>query len=564
MRRPPVLVAVVAALAALLACTTDSDTGGPDETSAPAVDCDPELHDAFSAWESAGFSGVVAISDPGGRECFAGYGLADDETGRPNTVETVYALGSVSKAMTAAAVLGLVDAGTLALDDRAGDLLPGLDGPAADATVQELLLHTSGLAGSHGSDHEPLTRGAAVAAISGLDVVTEPGTTFGYSNAGYTLLALIVEDVADVDYRDHLVDEVLRDGEHALLGGFWDGEPAAVGPRAIGYRDDGEPGRAGDFAGPHWALTGNGDVAMTMPELATWTRALMTGELLSPESTDLLSDLQVDAGEGAMATPGWVALDTTVLGEPALASAGGGGDVGHDVIVVWLPTSERVVTLASNRPEITAEDLLRTIGPALAAGVTLPSPPPEQAVDRAELADLAGRYELPSGGWLDVSIDGQGLEVVPSGPEAMQLLFPLPDAFAAEEAEVHEADVLTVLAGETEVGRDEIEVLEDDLVGAIESVEVIGTIVADGELRTYVEITAGGSTTLGWYALDERGDIAAVELGGDPPTLTVRSIGSGRFRPADPTGAATDVALTFRDGIMSITGPTGPVEARRD
>ena len=78
--------------------------------------------------------------------------------------------------------------------------------------MEELLLHTSGLAGSHGTDHEPLDHDAAVAAISGLDVVTEPGTTFGYSNAGYTLLALIVEEVSGVDYRDHLVDEVLTDG----------------------------------------------------------------------------------------------------------------------------------------------------------------------------------------------------------------------------------------------------------------------------------------------------------------------------------------------------------------
>ena len=68
----------------------------------------------------------------------------------------MFAIGSVTKAFTAAAVLDLVAAGELALDDRAGDLVPGLRGPAADATVEQLLLHTSGLTGSHGEDHEPL------------------------------------------------------------------------------------------------------------------------------------------------------------------------------------------------------------------------------------------------------------------------------------------------------------------------------------------------------------------------------------------------------------------------
>jgi CubicO group peptidase (beta-lactamase class C family) len=552
--------------AALLAGACTSDTDSPAADDAPeeeAIACDAATHDALTAWERAGFSGSVAMTTDGEPTCLAGYGLADEATGRPNTADTVFAIGSVSKAMTAAAVLGLVDEGLLALDDRAGDLVPGLDGPVSDAEVEDLLLHTSGLAGSHGTDHEPLDREAAVAALGGLEVVTEPGTTFGYSNAGYTLLALIVEEVSGTDYRDHLVDQVLRDGEGVPLGGFWDGEPAAaVGPRAVGYRDDGEPGEAGDFAGPHWALAGNGDLAMTMPELATWTRALMTGELLSAESTALLSELQADAGDGAMVTPGWGVLDPAVLGEPALGSAGGGGDVGHDVAVVWLPTSERVVAIGSNRPEITAEDLLQTIGPSLVAGDPLPAPTPEQDVDPAELAALEGRYQLPSDDEIDVRVVGQQLQVTPSGPDALAAILPLPEGVDRSEAEAHEADVLAALGGETAAGREEVELLEDDL-GPITSVELVGTIVADRELRTFVEIVADGSTTLAWYALDERGDIAAVDLGGDPPSLTVAPIGPGRFRPADPTASAVDVAVTFEGDIMSITGPTGTVQATR-
>ena len=62
----------------------------------------------------------------------------------------------------------------LALDDRAGDLLPGLRGPAADATVEQLLLHTSGLTGTHGDDHEPLTATRRVAAIGRLERRSRP------------------------------------------------------------------------------------------------------------------------------------------------------------------------------------------------------------------------------------------------------------------------------------------------------------------------------------------------------------------------------------------------------
>src|SRR5690606_33472981 len=154
---------------------------------------------------------------------------------------TVFAIGSVSKAFTAAAVFGLVDGGELALGDRAGDLVPGLGGPAAEATVEQLLLHTGGLTGSHGEDHVPLGREEAVTALSELERAFAPGTDFGYSNSGYTLLALIVEEVSGRSYRDHMSEEVLRlPGREEPVGGFWDGEPAPSGPRATGYVD-GEP-----------------------------------------------------------------------------------------------------------------------------------------------------------------------------------------------------------------------------------------------------------------------------------------------------------------------------------
>jgi hypothetical protein len=197
------------------------------------------------------------------------------------------------------------------------------------------------------------------------------------------------------------------------------------------------------------------------------------------------------------------------------------------------------------------------------AGDDLPTPAPEQEVDPAELEGLAGTYRLTSGDELDVRVDGRHLQVTPSGPDALAAIFPLPEGVDRAEAAAHEADVLAALRGETSVGREEVELLEDDL-GPISSVDLIGTIVAEGELRTFVDITAGSSTTLAWYALDERGDIAAVDLGGDPPSLTVASLGSGRFRPTDPTASMPDVALAFEDGIMSITGPAGRVEARKD
>jgi CubicO group peptidase (beta-lactamase class C family) len=554
----------VATLALLVACTTDADSpqaspAAPDTQAA----CPPELDDAFGAWADAGFSGSVAITSGGEPDCLAAYGSADRATDTPNTVDTVFSIGSVTKAFTAATIFDLIDDGSLSLTDRAGDLVPDLTGPVADATVEQLLLHTSGLTGSHGADHEPLTRDEAVAAIGGLGLAFAPGSGYLYSNAGYTLLAIIVEEVAGTSYRDHATSEILRLPDGAVAGGFWDGEPAAPGPRAVGYRDDGSTGESGDFAGPHWAVDGNGALAMTTRDLATWTHALFTGQVVSPASADAIGSAGVDLGDGRSETPGWVAYDASIYGEPALASAGGGGDVGHNAVVAWLPESGRVVAIASNTPEVTAEALLQAVAPALVAGDPLPTPAgPAGDVDPSDLAAAAGTYGLETGGSWDVTVeDDDELAISATGADAVAALFPLPDGYGVDDVAGHEERVRAMLAGETQQGREEREALESD-VGPIDDVELVGTIVDGGELRTYVTITSGDESVPGWYALDEEGGIAAVQLDAAPPTLVVAPSGDGAYRPVDPTGSGPDVTVAFRDGGVTVTGPTGSTDAR--
>ncbi|WP_165367721.1 serine hydrolase domain-containing protein, partial [Phytoactinopolyspora endophytica] len=375
------LVALAAVAVTMAACTTDTDTpsrdtGTPDDEPAvtgAASQCDPELADAFSAWAEAGFSGSVAISTSGEFDCLAAYGLADEATDTPNTADTVFGIGSISKAFTAAAIVDLAEKGELSLDDRAGDILPDLDGPVADATVDQLLLHTSGLTGTFAEDRQPLERDDALDAIGGLEQTFEPGSDYLYSNAGYTLLALIIDEVTG-NYRDHMASEILPLPGGDVAGGFWNGEPAAPDPRAVGYHDDGPAGDQGDFEGPHWALSGNGDLAMTPEHLATWTHALFTGQIISPVAVEVMAASGFDHGDGTSVARGWAMLDASALGEPVYTFSGGGGDSGHEATVVWLPDSERTIAVATNTPDVTAGQLVQTLGPSLVSGEPLPVP----------------------------------------------------------------------------------------------------------------------------------------------------------------------------------------------
>ena len=223
----------------------------------------------------------------------------------------------MSKSFTAAAVLRLVATGRLALDDEAGSLVPGLSGPAASATVAQLLTHTSGLQGGAGEDHQPLSR-AAGRQGSERDATGLP-CRFRLRVHQRRLHAAR----ADHRCRDRRLPVSLVPGlptpyfRTVLDSG--DGDPAAEGPRAVGYTDEGRSPVMGAFAGPHWALSGNGDLAMTVPELASWTAALFGGELLParwplPRSTKP----RWDNADGTSETFGWVRFDQDLFGATGL------------------------------------------------------------------------------------------------------------------------------------------------------------------------------------------------------------------------------------------------------
>lgn len=525
------------------------------------VTCDPPLERVLRAWGKAGFSGSMAVSTRGRTECTAAYGTADRASGQPNSPGTVFDIGSITKAFTAAAVLDLVDAGELSLSDRAGELLPTLRGPVRRASVRELLLHTSGLVGSHGSDHKPLGRTEALNRIGSLEQAFPPGTDFSYSNAGYTLLAIIVEQASGTSFRGYLASHLLRLPDGSLVGGFWDGDPAARGPRAVGYLEDGSAGQRGDFRGPHWAVEGNGGLAMTMERLGAWTHALFSGQLLSPRATRIVGTPGFRLPGGQSESPGWVIYDASVFGQTVITSAGGGGDVGQDAVVVWLPKTGRTIAIASNTPTITAEQLLQAIGPALAEG-KLPPPPKQLGRGGDHLSARAGTYELVGGGSFQVGLHEGQLAISARGAQPVRALFPTHPGYSAAQVGAHERAVLDLLAGGSEDGRREREALESTL-GPLDGVELEGSIVRDGELRTYVVARSGERRLLLWYALNDQGAVGAAEANTEPPTLLFADVGGGRYQPDDPTGAITAPIVTFERGRMKVRWPGGTVSAKR-
>lgn len=225
------------------------------------------------------------------------------------------------------------------------------------------------------------------------------------------------------------------------------------------------------------------------------------------------------------------------------------------MVVAWVPDAGIAVAVASNGPDVRAELLAETLLPPLLAGEPLPLP--AGPVDRETLERDAGTYVLPGGDRVEATVAVDGLDLTAVGPEAVEALFPPADDAQREDRAAHERRVLALLAGATDEGRRELQVLEED-IGRVDDIVVVGTVPLEGELRTYLELSVDGQAVPAWYAVDEEGAVAAVELSADPPSLRVVPGDDGRYRPRDAGGG--DLSLLV-EGDLLLDGPAGRVRA---
>ena len=167
-----------------------------------------------------GFSGAVLVARHGRPIFSSGVGLADRARRIGVTPRTVFDIGSITKNLTLAAALALVEDGRLDLSDRLGELLPGVPADKQAITLRQLLEHRAGLpeyvVDAPGGDFVELSRDEALSRILGRPLRFEPGSDYGYSDAGYTIAAALIEDAAGRPFEDFLRERILERGRDGL------------------------------------------------------------------------------------------------------------------------------------------------------------------------------------------------------------------------------------------------------------------------------------------------------------------------------------------------------------
>jgi len=298
-----------------------------------------DLHEYLSWLSRDGFSGAVLVAADGKVLLKQGYGLANRERGIANDSETLFDIGSLARILTAAAIMKLADGGHLDVADPVSKYLGPFPGLRSTATIQQLLIHTSGMVGSD-ARLDDSSRPAFIVSVKEAPAGGTPGAEFRTSAAGYTLLAAIVEKVSGRSFADYLRRELLAPAGMHSTGFVWEDRwrerTVATGYEGLG-RGDLTPMPVPEET---WGQHGPGSMLTTMGDLYRWVLAMQDDTVLSPSARREIFSTYIGT-EGYS----WHVIDNSTRGRLVRR---GGMLPGFESSVRWYRDADIVIIFAIN------------------------------------------------------------------------------------------------------------------------------------------------------------------------------------------------------------------------
>lgn len=385
------------------------------------------LRTYFERLAQFGFSGSVLAAKGADPFFVAAHGLADREASRPFLPSTVVTIGSITKPLTAAAVLALEDRGLLDVRNPISAFLEEVPADKRGITVHHLLTHTSGLKrnGLEGGDFNlEATRAAVLADALGSKLLSAPGGVYRYSNLGYSLLAMIIEHVSGRPYEEFLQVALLLPARMVRTGYL---RPYYAGDElAAGYRD----GRRLDPVirqpmlddGPTWNLRGNGGLHSDVFDMYRWIMALRHEDVLPDSAIETMIRPHVAQGAPGRSRSygyGWE-IARTSEGTRDISHSGGNGFFAADLH--WLPDDDLMFFVATNEAAGVNMRRLSATVRAILLGEDHDLPPRRVAVSPRLLERYEGRYRLADDGVVTVTRRDSVLALTAEGDDAIRLI----------------------------------------------------------------------------------------------------------------------------------------------
>jgi len=360
----------------------------------------------LNAVSSLGFSGSIIISEGNNKLLQKAYGLANRENRSEYSTNTIQSCGSVSKHFTAAAILHLESQNKLSVNDELSEYFSSAPKEYQNITIHQLLTHSSGVINGIGPDEEKIDKAEYLNKLWHEPLEFEPGSGYQYSNAGYSLLGMIIEQVSMVSYEDYLRENLFIPSKMENTGYLKAVKDTT--DLAIGYSKGkywGKVYKNGWLTdGPNWHLRANGGIHTTVEDMHKWFqvmlgKGILDSILINKWTTGYVSE----NNSNSKYAYGLVVYDDEKYGK-IISHSGSNRIFAADL--VWLPERNILFYVHSNSSLFPAYEMRNNIL-AAAFDSTFKSPPLieyNKQVDPRVIHQLEGTYEI-DGNFVDLKSD---------------------------------------------------------------------------------------------------------------------------------------------------------------
>lgn len=296
------------------------------------------------------FNGTVLISYGSKILLSKGYGFADLELDVLISPQTKMRIASITKTITAIAILQLVEKKLLKLDDPLSKFIP--DYPhGEEITMKHLLTHSSGISNFeldmdfYEVEHAPSFSEKLIDLFKYKPLQFIPGTTFSYSVSGYFLLGYIIERITGLNYAEYLKINIFEP-LHMENSGF-DNYQKIIKGRAKNYEIDGSSIRNGNFVDMRIAGAGGG-LYSTAEDLYLLQMGLLNHQVITKESYNMMLTNQIEINEQTHYGFGLFLEETEICGKNRNKNYHTGGGPGVRAIMAYYPEDQLLCIMISN------------------------------------------------------------------------------------------------------------------------------------------------------------------------------------------------------------------------
>lgn len=384
---------------------------------------DTYLEAAHEYW---GFEGTVLVAYDGRVVLKKGYGMANQVMGIPNTPQTKFFIGSITKQFTAAAILRLQDKGMLSVHNTVADYLTDFPADAAGKiTIHHLLTHTSGIPNFTDFPEIVLRRTDAISPHELYDFIKRkplefaPGSRFRYSNSGYIVLGEIITRVSGQSYEAFLHKEILKPS--GMLNSGYARREAGLPDRAVGYTTE-TGGQLVTAPVIHFSVLHTaGALYSTVEDMLLWDNSLTERAIFSDSSIRLMFTPHTD-----FYGYGWY-IDT-LLGQAHTFHTGLLD--GFNTIIDRWPSSKLTIVVFSNDDNAPVDKIARGLA-RIIFQTPYDFPIEKQAIDYdyLTLPDYGGVFQLGPDCYRIVTVFEDELFIHTFGEPYQKLLQLAPDTF---------------------------------------------------------------------------------------------------------------------------------------